>query len=47
MKNTARRPKISVSADGKGLVSQAGALLLTEAIRITGLGEGLSAGLAR
>src|SRR6267154_1134680 len=26
--NTARRPKITVSADGQGLVSQAGALLL-------------------
>ena len=30
MKNTARRPKITVSADGQGLVSQAGALLLAE-----------------
>ena len=47
MKNTARRPKITVSADGRGLVSQAGALLLAEAARVTGLGEGLSAGLAR
>src|SRR5882757_5227491 len=45
--NTARRPKITVSADGQGLVSQAGALLLLEAARVTGLGEGLSAGLAR
>jgi hypothetical protein len=45
--NTARRPKIAVSADGKGLVSQAGALLLAEAARVTGLGQGLSAGLAR
>ena len=47
MNNTARRPKITVSADGQGLVSQAGALLLAEAARVTGLGEGLSAGLAR
>jgi hypothetical protein len=45
--NTARRPKITVSADGKGLVSQAGALLLAETLRVTGLGAGLSAGLAR
>ena len=47
MQNTARRPKITVSADGKGLVSQAGTLLLAEAARVTGLGPGLSAGLAR
>jgi Transposase DDE domain group 1 len=45
--NTARRPKITVSADGKGLVSQAGGLLLAEALRVTGLGRGLSTGLAR
>ena len=47
MNNTASRPKITVSADGKGLVSQAGALLLLEAARVTGLGQGLPAGLAR
>jgi hypothetical protein len=47
VKNTVRHPKITVSADGKGLVSQAGALLLAEAVRVTGLGEDLSAGLAR
>ena len=47
MQNTGRRPKIVVSADGRGIVSQAGALLLTETARITGLGAGLSAGLAR
>jgi hypothetical protein len=45
--NTARRPKIMVSADGQGLVSQSGALLLGEAARVTGLGEALTAGLAR
>jgi Transposase DDE domain group 1 len=45
--NTARRAKITVSADGRGLVSQAGALLLAEAARVTGLGQGLPAGLAR
>ena len=47
MKNTARRPKITVSADGRGLVSQAGALLLLETLQATGLSRGLSAGLAR
>ena len=47
MNNTARRTKITVSADGRGLVSQAGALLLAEAVRVTGLGRGLPAGLAR
>jgi hypothetical protein len=47
VQNTARRPKITVSADGKGLVSQAGALLLAEAARVTGLGDALTAGLAR
>jgi hypothetical protein len=45
--NTVRRRKITVSADGQGLVSQAGAVLLLEAARVTGLGQGLSAGLAR
>jgi hypothetical protein len=45
--NTARRAKITVSADGTGLVSQAGALLLAETARVTGLGQGLSGGLAR
>jgi hypothetical protein len=47
MQNTARRPKMTVSADGRGIVSQAGALLLTETARVTGLAAGLSAGLAR
>ena len=47
MNNTARYPKITVSADGRGLVSQAGMLLLLEAVRATGLGAGLAAGLAR
>jgi Transposase DDE domain group 1 len=44
--DTVRRPKITVSADGWGLVSQAGVLLLAETLRATGLGQGLSAGLA-
>jgi len=47
MKITARRPKITVSTDGTGLVSQAGALLLTQTLQVTGLGRGLSAGLGR
>ena len=47
MNDTVRRSKITVSADGKGLVSQAGGLLLAEAARVTGLGQGLSGGLAR
>jgi Transposase DDE domain group 1 len=47
VQNTARRSKITVSADGKGLVSQAGGLLLTETLRVTGLDQSLSGGLAR
>jgi Transposase DDE domain group 1 len=47
VKSTARRSKIAVSADGCGVVSQAGALLLVEALRVTGLGRGLSAALSR
>src|SRR5487761_418345 len=47
MQDTARRPKITVSADGPGIVSQAGALLLTQTLRVTGLDRGPPAGLAR
>jgi hypothetical protein len=36
-----------VSADGRGLVSQSGAVLLWETLRVTGLARGLSQGLAR
>ena len=36
-----------MSADGRGLVSQAGAVLLWETMRVTGLGRGLSQDLAR
>jgi hypothetical protein len=46
VQNTASRPKITVSADGMGLVSQAGVLLLAESARVTGLGQGLSGALA-
>jgi hypothetical protein len=44
---TARHPKIMVSADGTGIVSQAGGLLLTQALRVTGLDRGLDAVLER
>ena len=37
---TAASRKIMVSADGTGVVSQAGGLLLTPALRITGLDRG-------
>jgi DDE family transposase len=47
MQNTARRLKMIVSGDGKGIVSQAGGLLLAETMRATGLGRGLSGGLGR
>ena len=47
MKNSARSSRVAVSADGRGLVSQAGAVLLWETMRVTGLGRGLSEGLAR
>lgn len=47
MQNTVRRPKITVSGDGKGIVSHAGALLLTETARVTGLESGLSQALVR
>ena len=47
MHRTARRPKIVVSADGTGLVSQAGGLLLTQTLRATGLDRGLTAALER
>jgi hypothetical protein len=36
-----------VTADGRGLVSQAGAVLLWESMRVIGLGRGLSQGLSR
>jgi Transposase DDE domain group 1 len=47
VKNTACRPKIIASADGSGIVSQAGALLLTQVLQVTGLERQLSAGLER
>jgi hypothetical protein len=47
MQLTARHPKITMSADGTGIVSQAGGLLLTQALRATGLDRGLEAALQR
>ena len=47
MKNSARTARVSVSADGRGLVSQAGSVLLWETMRVTGLARGLSRELAR
>jgi hypothetical protein len=44
MQNTARRPKITVSDDGNGIVSQTRALLLTQTARITGLGATSTSG---
>jgi hypothetical protein len=45
MQNSVRSSKVTVSADGRGLVSQAGAVLLWETLRVTGLSRGLSAAL--
>jgi hypothetical protein len=47
MQLTAGRPKIVVSADGTGLVCQAGGLLLVQTLRLAGLDRGLSAALGR
>jgi hypothetical protein len=45
--SNARGSRVAVSADGEGLVSQAGAVLLWETMRVTGLGRGLSQALER
>ena len=42
--NSARNRRVAVSADGRGLVSQAGAVLLWETMRVTGLGRCLADG---
>ena len=47
MKHTAAAPKIIVSADGTGIVSQAGGVLLTQTLRATGLDAGLATALGR
>jgi Transposase DDE domain group 1 len=44
---TARHRKIMVSADGTGIVSQAGGLLVTRTLRAAGLDRGLAAALER
>jgi len=44
VKNNARTARVAVSSDGKGLVSQAGAVLLWETVRVTGLGRGPGGG---
>ena len=45
--NSARAARVTVSGDSRGLVSQAGAVLLRETMRVTGLGRGLSESLSR
>ena len=45
MNDSARSRRVAVSADGRGLVSEAGAVLLWQTLRVTGLGRGLSAAL--
>ncbi|MFI6803341.1 IS1380 family transposase [Streptosporangium canum] len=47
MKTTASHRKITASADGSGLISHAGALLLLETLRVTGLDQALSEHLQR
>jgi hypothetical protein len=47
MHSFARRPKVTVSAGGNGLLSQAGAVLLIQAIRVAGLDHGLREALRR
>jgi hypothetical protein len=47
VKTAVPRAKIAVSADGTGIVSQAGGVLLLQALRVTGLDRGLSAALER
>ena len=47
MQLTAHHPKIMVSADGTGIVSQAGGLLLIRTLRATGLDRGLEEALER
>jgi hypothetical protein len=46
VKNSARADGVVVSADSRGPVSQAGAVLLWETMRVTGLARGLARGLS-
>ena len=47
MNTIASRRKITVSADGRGIVSQAGGLLLMQTLRVTGLDKACQRRLAR
>ena len=47
MNNIAAQPRLVVSADGTGIVSHAGGVLLTQTLRASGLDAGLTAGLSR
>jgi hypothetical protein len=47
MQLTVRHSKIMASGDGTGIVSQAGGLLLTRTLRVTGPDRGLEAALER
>ncbi|SPT60529.1 Uncharacterised protein [Actinomadura madurae] len=47
MQPIGHRSKIVVSSDGKGIVCQAGGLLLMETLRVSGLDRGLSQALSR
>jgi hypothetical protein len=40
VKNTAARPKITVTADGRGVVGHAGTRLLADIAEVTGLARG-------
>ncbi|WP_308301790.1 transposase, partial [Frankia umida] len=46
MKTTALYPSVRVDVAGRGIVSHAGGLMLTETVRASGLGQALSAALA-
>lgn len=43
MKSNARGGRVTVPVDGRGLVSEAGAVLLWETMRVTGLSRRLAA----
>jgi hypothetical protein len=45
-KSTGSYPRVRVDGVGKGVVSHAGGLLLTEVVRVSGVDRSLTAGLA-
>jgi hypothetical protein len=47
MQRTAARPKVMVSADGRGVVGHAGTRLLTDVAEVTGLAAGFVEGWRR